>query len=49
MVADTNPWNGVFIEDDAQAGTVLRHVRIEGFGSTRDGRASDRSRPRRSP
>jgi hypothetical protein len=37
MVADVNPWNGVFIDDDAGAGTVLRDVRIEGFGSSSNG------------
>jgi len=37
MVADANPWNGVYIDDDAQGGTVLRHVRIEGFGSSSNG------------
>ena len=37
MVGDTSTWNGVFIDDDAQPGTVLRHVRIEGFSNTADG------------
>jgi len=37
MVADASAWNGVFIDDDAQAGTVLRHVRVEGFGSHSNG------------
>jgi hypothetical protein len=37
MVPDANTWNGVFIDDDAQSGTVLRHVRIEDFGSSPNG------------
>jgi hypothetical protein len=37
MVADTNAWDGVHLDDDTQAGTVLRHVRVEGFGSSPNG------------
>jgi hypothetical protein len=37
MVPDANTWNGVFIDDDAQSGTVLRYVRAEGFGSSSNG------------
>jgi hypothetical protein len=37
MVADATPWNGVFIENDAQAGTVLRNVRVEGFSGASTG------------
>jgi hypothetical protein len=31
MVADAGTWDGVLMDDNVQAGTVLRQVRIEGF------------------
>ncbi|MFW2387309.1 MAG: putative Ig domain-containing protein [Polyangiales bacterium] len=37
MVADSDPWNGVYLDDRIQAGTVLRNVRIEGYGSGTNG------------
>lgn len=33
MVADRNTWNGIHLDDRIQAGTVLRNVRVEGFGA----------------
>ena len=37
MLADSTPWNGVHFDDNVQAGTVLRNVRIEGFSGTVNG------------
>jgi hypothetical protein len=37
MVPDTASWNGIFIDDDGLPGTVLRHVRVEGFGASPNG------------
>lgn len=37
MVADTGTWNGVLLDDNARPETVLRHVRIEGFGPSPNG------------
>ncbi len=37
MVADTTAWGGVWLEDNIQAGTVLRNVRVEGFSGGADG------------
>jgi hypothetical protein len=33
MVADSNSWNGIHLDDRIQAGTVLRNVRVEGFSA----------------
>jgi len=40
MVADTGlvgDWNGLSFDDNVGAGTVLRHVRIEGFSASENG------------
>ncbi|MGB3051294.1 MAG: putative Ig domain-containing protein [Polyangiales bacterium] len=33
MLADSGSWNGIYLDDRIRAGTVLRNVRVEGFGS----------------
>lgn len=37
LVADSGTWNGVHLDDQIQAGTVLRNVRIEGFDAAVSG------------
>ena len=33
MLADSGTWDGIYLNDRIGAGTVLRNVRVEGFGS----------------
>ncbi len=33
MLADSGTWNGIYFDDRIQAATVLRNVRVEGYGS----------------
>ncbi len=37
MLADAGPWNGIHFDDNLQAGTVLRNVRVEGFSGSVNG------------
>jgi hypothetical protein len=37
MLADAAPWNGVHFDDNAQSGSVLRNVRVEGFSGSVNG------------
>lgn len=37
MVADVGTWNGLHLDDNVQAGTALRNVRIEGFSGSVNG------------
>ena len=37
MLADSGTWNGIYFDDRIQAGTVLRNVRVEGYGSAVNG------------
>ena len=37
MVPDAGTWNGVHFDDNIQNGTVLRHVRVEGFSGSVNG------------
>ncbi|MGB9338433.1 MAG: hypothetical protein WCB63_04330, partial [Polyangiales bacterium] len=37
MLAESGTWNGIYLDDRIQAGTVLRNVRVEGYGSAVNG------------
>jgi hypothetical protein len=37
MLADSGTWNGIYLDDRIGPGTVLRNVRVEGFGSGLNG------------
>ncbi|KPK52929.1 MAG: hypothetical protein AMJ63_08000, partial [Myxococcales bacterium SG8_38_1] len=37
MVADTGTWNGIHLDDNIQAGSLLRNVRVEGFSGSVNG------------